>query len=124
MLVCSPLYGLEFAPNIVPHKNYSFSPEYRLQNCTLYFISAFFPVNDNEIKDYMCQSSSPLANHMLIANVRGLSSTLDGDGGIAAPKKILSTLLQFSPFFLPEQQENCLLIESKDFLYSSRRAKL
>ena len=30
----------------------------------------------------------------------------------------------FSPFFLPVQQENCLLIESKDFLYSSRRAKL
>ena len=66
-----------------------------------------------------------------IANVRGLSSTLDGDGGIAAPKKILSTFLQFqegwgdfSPFFLPVQQENCLLIESKDFLYSSRRAKL
>ena len=66
-----------------------------------------------------------------IANVQGLSSTLDGDGGIAAPKKILSTFLQFqegwgdfSPFFLPVQQENCLLIESKDFLYSSRRAKL
>ena len=46
-------------------------------------------------------------------------------------KKILSTFLQFqegwgdfSPFFLPVQQENCLLIESKDFLYSSRRAKL
>ena len=68
---------------------------------------------------------------LYIANVRGLSSTLDGDGGIAAPKKILSIFLQFqegwgdfSPFFLPAQQENCLLIESKDFLYSSRRAKL
>ena len=64
-------------------------------------------------------------------NVRGLSSKLDGDGGIAAPKKLLSIFLQFqegwgdfSPFFLPVQQENCLLIESKDFLYSSRRAKL
>ena len=66
-----------------------------------------------------------------ITNVRGLSSTLDGDGGVAAPKIILPTFLQFqegwgdfSPFFLPVQQENCLLIESKDFLYSSRRAKL
>ena len=43
-----------------------------------------------------------------IANVRGLSSTLDGDGGIAAPKKILSIFLEFQegwgiflPFFLP-----------------------
>ena len=66
-----------------------------------------------------------------IANVRGLSSTLDGDGGIASPKKILSIFLQFqegwgdfSPFFLPVQQESCLLIESKDIFYSSRRDKL
>ena len=66
-----------------------------------------------------------------IANVRGLSSTLDGDGGIAAPKKILSIFLQFQegwgiflPIFPPVQQESCLLIESKDIFYSSRRAKL
>ena len=64
-------------------------------------------------------------------NVRGLSSKLDGDGGIAAPKKLLSIFLQFqegwgdiSPFFLPLQQESCLLIESKDIFYSSRRARL
>ena len=85
--------------------------------------------NDATVKKSL--KSAPIKIVHFIANVRGLSSTLDGDGGMAAPKKILSTFLQFqegwgdfSPFFLPVQQENCLLIESKDFLYSSRRAKL
>ena len=43
-------------------------------------------------------------------------------------QKILSTFLQFqegggdfSPFFLPVQEQNCLLIELKDFLYSYRQ---
>ena len=30
----------------------------------------------------------------------------------------------FSPFFLPVQQESCLMIESKDIFFSSRRTKL
>ena len=45
-----------------------------------------------------------------IANVQSLSSTLDGDGGIAAPKKYCPMILQFQkgwvnflPFFLPVQ---------------------
>ena len=31
---------------------------------------------------------------------------------------------EFSPFFLPVQQESCLLIKSKDISYSSRRAQI
>ena len=65
-----------------------------------------------------------------IANVRTLSLALDEDGGIAAPKKYCPMILQFQrgwvnflPFFLPVQQESCLLIKSKDISYSSRRAQ-
>jgi len=66
-----------------------------------------------------------------IANVRALSLALDEDGDIAAPKKYCPMILQFQkgwvnflPFFLPVQQESCLLIKSKDISYSSRRAQI
>ena len=37
----------------------------------------------------LCNLPKYIISNLHIANVRGLSSTLDGDGGIAAPKKIL-----------------------------------
>ena len=90
--------------------------------------SCFHQTEDTPDRQYF-ESLLPIPN---IANVRSFSLTLDGDGGIAAPKKKYCPHFCnfrrgggiFLPFFLPVQQENCLLIESKDFLYSSRRAKL
>ena len=46
---------------------------------------------------------------------------LDGDGGIAEPKKYCPVLQFQKGWFF--SQESCLLIESKDIFCSSRRAE-